>query len=113
MLRLLAPEASSFFGTGAVAVINSSSRLGYAVLVSAVYVNVVLETYRDGQVVAASQLCDLPSVSERSTHDDGLVVVLLVVVIDGLDRCHSWVLLLGVGLSSLGLVPIQDTANEW
>lgn len=69
-------------------------------------------TYGDGQVVASSQLGNLTDASERGTHDDGLVSKLLVVVEDVLDRLNSWVLFLGVCLAGLGLVPIQDTANE-
>ena len=37
---------------------------------------------RDGEVVAASQTQDLSSVAEGSSHDDGLVAKLLVVVVD-------------------------------
>ncbi len=48
-------------------------------------------------------------VAERSTHDDGLVVVLLVVVKDllhGLDTRILIALVLGSGLSLL--VPVKD-----
>jgi hypothetical protein len=68
--------------------------------------------YRDGQVVAASQLSDLASVAERGTHDDGLVAVLLVVVEDALDAGNTRVVLLGVLLLGGGLVPVEDTADE-
>jgi hypothetical protein len=52
-------------------------------------------------------------VSERSTHDDSVVAVLLVVVVDLGDGNNSrvgrsLVLLVGVGL----LVPIEDTSDE-
>lgn len=70
-------------------------------------------TYRDGQVVATSELGDLTNVSKRSTHDDGLVTKLLVVVEDGLDGGDTWVLLLGVLLLGGSLVPVKDTTNEW
>lgn len=69
-------------------------------------------TYRDSQVITSSQLSDLTDTSEGSAHDDSLVTELLVVVEDALDGCNSWVLLLAVGLSGLGLVPIEDTADE-
>ena len=69
-------------------------------------------TYRDGQVVAASQLGNLTSVAERGTHDDGLVAVLLVVVEDGLNALDTGVLLLLVLLLRRGLVPVEDTADE-
>lgn len=70
-------------------------------------------TYGNGEVVATSQLGDLANASERSTHDNGLVVVLLVVVEDLLDALDTWVLLLGVLLLVGGLVPVEDTADEW
>ena len=70
------------------------------------------ETYRDGQVVAAGKLSDLASVAERGTHDNSLVAKLLVVVIDALDRGDIGVVLLGVLLLLLGLVPVEDAADE-
>ena len=52
-------------------------------------------------------------VTERGTHDDGLVSVLLVVVVDLADRLNTRVLLILVGGSGLVLlVPVQNTANE-
>ena len=69
-------------------------------------------TYRDGQVVDTSKLGDLTSVSERSTHDDGLIAKLLVVVVDGLDRGDTGVLLLGVVLLGRGLVPVENTTDK-
>jgi hypothetical protein len=80
-------------------------------LVGAV-VELLEEVGGDGEVVAASELGDLAEVTERGAHDDGLVVVLLVVVEDlndGLDTgvVGGIVLLLGVGL-----VPVEDTADE-
>lgn len=69
-------------------------------------------THGDGKVIATGQLGDLADATERGTHDDGLVAVLLVVVEDGLDAGHSWVLLLGVLLLVGGLEPIEDAADE-
>jgi hypothetical protein len=69
-------------------------------------------THGDGKVIASSQLGDLADATERSTHDDSLVIVLLVVIEDGLDASHSWVLLLGVLLLVGSLEPIQDAADE-
>lgn len=69
-------------------------------------------TYRDSEVVATSELSDLASVSEGSTHDDGLVAELLVVVEDLNNGLDTRVLLLLVLLLVVGLVPIEDTANE-
>lgn len=72
----------------------------------------VLELFKelggDGEVVATGELGDLTSVSERSTHDNRLVTVLLVVVEDLLDRLDSWVGLGGVLLTSGLLVPVED-----
>jgi len=70
------------------------------------------KTHSNGQVIATSQLGDLTNRSEGSTHDNGLVAELLVVVEDGLDGCHSWVLLLCVLLLGAGLVPVKNTADE-
>ena len=52
-------------------------------------------------------------VAERGTHDDGLVSVLLVVVVDGADGLDARVLLVLVSGSGLVLlVPVQNTTNE-
>jgi hypothetical protein len=52
-------------------------------------------------------------VAERSTHDDGFVSVLLVVVVDGADGLDARVLLVLVSGSGLVLlVPVQNTTNE-
>lgn len=72
----------------------------------------ILVTYGDSEVVAASELSDLTDVSEGSTHDDGLVAELLVVVVDLDDGLDTGVLLLLVLLLVVGLVPVKDTANE-
>ena len=69
-------------------------------------------TYGDGKVINTSQLSDLTKVSKRSTHDDGLVSELLIVIEDGLDGLDSGIFLLGVCLSGASLVPIEDSANE-
>lgn len=69
-------------------------------------------TYGDSEVIAASELSDLTSVSEGSTHDDGLVAELLVVVVDLNNGLDTGVLLLLVLLLVVGLVPVKDTANE-
>lgn len=69
-------------------------------------------TYGNGEVVAASKLSDLANVTERGTHDNGVVAKLLVVVEDGLDTLDTRVLLLGVVLLVVGLVPVKDTADE-
>jgi hypothetical protein len=75
-------------------------------------VELLKEVGGDGEVVAASELGDLTDVAEGGAHDNGLVAELLVVVEDlndGLDTgvVGGVVLLLGVGL-----VPVEDTADE-
>lgn len=70
------------------------------------------QTYSNGQVVAASELGDLANAPERSTHDNGVVVVLLVVVEDGANGLDTGVLLGGVFLLGRSLVPVEDAANE-
>lgn len=67
---------------------------------------------RDGQVVTASQFLNLTRVTEGGAHDNGLVAVLLVVVVDLGDRQDTRVFVAGVGLASVLLVPVQDTTNE-
>lgn len=70
------------------------------------------DTYGDGQVVTASKLGDLANVSERGTHDNGVVAELLVVVEDGLDRGDTGVLLLSVILLGVSLEPVKDATDE-
>mmetsp|Transcript_26344 Transcript_26344/g.67050 ORF Transcript_26344/g.67050 Transcript_26344/m.67050 type:complete len:337 (+) Transcript_26344:509-1519(+) len=67
---------------------------------------------RDGDVVAPSQLPDLPRVAEGRGHDDRLVVVRLVVRVDAPDRQHAGVLCGRVVAAVLGLVPVQDAAHK-
>jgi hypothetical protein len=73
----------------------------------------------DGEVITSGQLGDFTNVSERSSHDDGLVSVLLVVAAVSLcpegsllenllDRLNSRVGLSSVLLSSGLLVPVED-----
>lgn len=75
-------------------------------------VQVLQQVGRDGQVVTAGQLGDLTGVTERGSHDNGLVAVLLVVVEDVLHRLDTGVLLGSVLLLVVGLVPVKDTTNE-
>jgi hypothetical protein len=70
-------------------------------------------TYSNGQVVASSQLGDFAQASERCSHDNGLVSVLLVVVEDALHTLDTGIFFGTVGLAGLGLVPIHDSAHEW
>ena len=69
-------------------------------------------TNRDSQVIATSQLCDLSHAPEASAHDNGLVVILLVIVEDLLHALDAGVLLCGVFLLVRRLVPIQNTPDE-
>lgn len=69
-------------------------------------------TYRNSQIITTSQLRNLTNISERSTHDNSVISMLLVVIEDILHTLDSWVLLTLVVLSGLGLVPIEDTADE-
>ena len=66
----------------------------------------------NGEVVAAGELGDLADVAEGGAHNDGLVVVLLVVVEDLDDGLDTGVVLGGVLLLGVGLVPVEDTADE-
>src|SRR5690606_7378702 len=53
-------------------------------------------------------------VTERSAHDYGLVTMLFVVRVDVTDRNHARVGFLSIFSTwVLGLVPVQDTADEW
>ena len=75
-------------------------------------VHLLEEVGGDGEVVAAGKLGDLAEVAEGGAHDDGLVVVLLVVVEDLDDGLDTGVVLGGVLLLGVGLVPVEDTADE-
>lgn len=70
------------------------------------------EVRGNGEVVAASELGDLADVAEGGAHDDGVVVVLLVVVEDVDNRLDTGVVLGGVLLLGVGLEPVEDAANE-
>lgn len=70
------------------------------------------QTHCNGQVVAAGQRGDLANTSEAGSHDNGLVVVLLVVVVDGANALDTRVLFRSVVLLCLRLVPIKNTADK-
>jgi len=69
-------------------------------------------TYGNGEVVTTSQLGDLADVSERRTHDDSVVAVLLVVVENGLHRLDAGVLFLLVLLLRCRLEPVENAADK-
>lgn len=75
-------------------------------------VEVLKKAGGDSQVVTASKLSDLADVTERGTHDNGLVAELLVVVVDVLDGLDTGVLLGGVVTLVGGLEPVKNTTNE-
>lgn len=108
----------SFLGTGDVSFFSSSRRAGEIVrksqpakaLISPVYDKMVRTSHARLQTPAGSY------VAERSTHNDGLVSVLLVVVVDlgdGLDARVFLVLIFAFRLGLVLLVPVQDAAHEW
>ena len=68
--------------------------------------------YRDGQVVATSQLGDFAFIAETGAHDNGFVAVFFVVVEDSLDAVDSRVFVRSK-VSLLGrLVPVEDSADK-
>lgn len=111
MSRPEAEDALSFWGTSNLELYSSSSRLGYFEL-ELTKTEITASTYRNCKIVTSSQLCDLPDASERSTHDNGLVAMFLVVVEDLLDALDTWVFLLAVVLFGGCLVPIENAANK-
>ena len=107
--------ASSFFGTGEESFLSSSKRAGEMVrksqpakdLISPVYVEMVRASHADQQGSTGTHI------TERGTHDDGPVSVLLVVVVDLADGLNTRVLFILVSGSGLVLlVPVQNTADE-
>lgn len=64
--------------------------------------------YTDQQTRVAIEWEKTTHVSERGTHDDGVVVMRLVVVEDLLHGLHTRVLVALVGLPSRLLVPVED-----
>lgn len=69
-------------------------------------------TYGNGQVIAASEFRDLTDIAERRTHDNGLVAVFLIVVIDALHRFHTRVLFRAEVPFVCRFVPVQDASHE-
>lgn len=67
----------------------------------------------DSKQVTASESLNLVGVSERGSHDDGLVVKLLVVVVDLSNALHAGVLQWGEGFLICVLhVPVVDSSHE-
>lgn len=66
----------------------------------------------DGQKVNTSEFLDLTDVTERSTHDNGLVTEFFVVVEDVRDTDDTGVFLSGIVTVILSLVEIENTTDE-
>ena len=68
---------------------------------------------RDGEVVAAGQLEDLVEVAEARAHDEGVVAVAFVVVVDACDGLHARILVGRIAGDVVGvLVPVEDAPDE-
>ena len=111
MSRLLASSAISFFGTLSVELKRSSRRFGL-LCVSWIGLRNSEESYRDSQVITASELSDLANVPKAGTHDDSLVSVLLVIIEYSYNALHTRVFLRREVFLMRCLVPIKNTANE-
>mmetsp|Transcript_20753 Transcript_20753/g.45062 ORF Transcript_20753/g.45062 Transcript_20753/m.45062 type:complete len:390 (-) Transcript_20753:165-1334(-) len=67
----------------------------------------------NGQTVTSSQLSDFVGVTERSTHDNGIMAMFFVVVVDGSHRHYTRIFRSSISLHALRLlVPIHDTSNK-
>jgi hypothetical protein len=100
-------------GNGLCGVVQLLEKVGlYVVSIHTWSAGLYKSTYSNGEVVASSELSNLANGAERSTHDDGLVAVLLVVVEDAADGLDTGVLLLGVLLLGRSLVPVKNAADE-
>ena len=69
-------------------------------------------TNRNSQVITSGQLRDFANISEASSHHNGLVPELLVVIEDLLNALDTRVFLRAIVLLVRCLVPVQDAANE-
>lgn len=73
----------------------------------------VQELRRDGQTIASSQLGDLALVAEAGAHDNRVVSVLFVVVVNLGNRQDTWVFLgLETRNTQGSLVPVEDAAHK-
>lgn len=61
---------------------------------------------------APGQLANLANVPEGGSHDDGLVAVLLVVLVNALHAQHARVFVGLEGAPLLGLVPVHDAPHK-
>ena len=102
---------SSLLGTASVDFFSSSRRAGEMVRKSIPASDFISPTY--GIISQGhSKILNLAYISERSTHDDGLVVVLLVVIIDLLHGLDTGIIIALVGLSSVFLIPIENLQSS-
>ena len=67
---------------------STSNSLGLS-KASVSYIMTIILCLRDGKVVTASKLGNLASVTERSTHNNGLVAKFLVVIVNLRHRFDS------------------------
>lgn len=67
----------------------------------------------DGQQIAATQSSDLIDIAEGRSHDDRLVVKLLIVVVDARYTLHAGIIMQSKRLLvSVLYVPIVDATNK-
>ena len=71
-----------------------------------------IEANRNSQVITSGQLRYFSNISEASSHHNGFVAELLVVIENLLNALDTRVFLRAVVLLVRCLVPVQDTANE-
>ena len=69
-------------------------------------------TYSNRQIITSSQLRDLTDVPEARTHNNSVVPVLLVVVVNSLDALDTGIVFLSVLFLGIGFVPVKDATNE-
>ncbi len=67
---------------------------------------------RDGEKIAAGELRDFTNVAEAGAHDLRFVAELLVVVVDLGDGLDAGIVGTFVVLAGVGLVPVEDAADE-
>ena len=78
------------------------------------FAELVKKSRGDCQSVASAQVGDFSCVAEGRSHNDGVVSVLLVVVVDFGDRNHARVFGGRERINTLVLlVPVIDTPDEW
>ena len=69
-------------------------------------------THRNRQIIAPSQLRNLPHIPEARPHHDCLVPILFIIVEDALHALDAWVLVRRKLALLRRLVPVHDAANK-